>query len=166
MIASVYCDGGVIGRNPSPHGGTWAYCRIDQAGVRVDHASGYVFPVIPGNTVSNNVSELYAAVRALESLPDGWTGTLYTDSHVTECRVNRPRKASMKGVPCGLVEDLENVVDRLGTITVVLLGGHPTKAELYAGMRKDGMLVSSHNVFCDHLCSKLALEFKEKGVAT
>jgi hypothetical protein len=32
VIVAVYADGGIIHRNPSPVGGTWSWCHVDDAG--------------------------------------------------------------------------------------------------------------------------------------
>jgi hypothetical protein len=40
VIVSVYADGGVIGANPSPKGGTWAWCHVNDADHRVKSGSG------------------------------------------------------------------------------------------------------------------------------
>ena len=52
---ALYTDGGVIGQNPSPIGGTWAWCMVSEGGERTRHAYGYVTPADLGTpTVSNN----------------------------------------------------------------------------------------------------------------
>jgi hypothetical protein len=44
----LYTDGGVIGANPSPFGGTWAYCIVDTAdNQRVTCNSGVITPSRP-----------------------------------------------------------------------------------------------------------------------
>ena len=52
---ALYTDGGVIGQNPSPIGGTWAWCMVGADGTRTRHAYGSVTPADLGTpTVSNN----------------------------------------------------------------------------------------------------------------
>ena len=82
---AVYCDGGVIRRNPSPIGGTWAYIwtRTNES-VREDRGLMPVSDDWPA--ISNNHSELQALVEAMEHLPDGWAGVICTDSGVTIAR--------------------------------------------------------------------------------
>ena len=170
--AEVYCDGGCVTRNPSSLGGTFAACWVDARGERVGHAAGHVTAGEVGlPAVSNNVAELVAAVAGLEPLPDGWSGTLYTDSHVTLLRVNgaRPgnRMAKMRGIPAWLQERLVKAVARLGAFRLVLLAGHPSKKALARGRGKGGMPVSAHNVFVDGLCreeAKRVLRLVRKGV--
>lgn len=153
-VAAVYADGGIVGRNPSKVGGTWAYCRCDAVGVRLDWRAGSVTPEEAGRAeVTNNFTELLAAVLALEGLPDGWAGTLYTDSQITAYRVGRER-SKFAGIPEPLVARVAAVRARLGRYRVVLLGGHPSYAELAAGKRRDGLPCSWHNVFCDKQASR------------
>jgi hypothetical protein len=45
---------------------------------------------------------------------------------------------------------------RLGTVVPVLLDGHPTQAQLAAGVGKRGHPVSAHNVACDRACTAQA----------
>lgn len=158
MTVHLYCDGGVQGPNPSTRGGTWCYCHVNPAiDARVAWKAGIVRPADIGlPTITNNLTELLAAIEALESVSEGWAGILHTDSNVTRIRLEHD-KAKMNGIPLALQERLLRARRRVGAFTVVLLGGHPTKADLKAGRRKrDGMLVSAHNAFCDQECSRLA----------
>lgn len=165
MIAALYTDGGVIGRNPSSVGGTWAWCQVDENGVLGRWLSGIVEPIAAGlATITNNYTELLAAVEGLEKLPASWDGTVYTDSQVTLYRISKDRaKAKYNGIPAELVARVKTAKERLGAYKVVLLGGHPTRAELAAGVRKDGYPCSQHNVFCDKLCGQQAEYFKLYG---
>ncbi len=165
-VTALYTDGGVIGKNPSKIGGTFAWCYVNALGERV--ASGYgdiaAAEQIGLPTVSNNVTELMAVVMGMEALPTGWAGTIYTDSFVTLCRVEKGRRkpAKLNGVPDWLQERLAIAKGRLGDYKVVLLGGHPTKAELAAGVSGNGFPVSEHNVWCDKQCNKVADEVRAK----
>ncbi|VTT98912.1 ---NA--- : : RNase_H [Gemmataceae bacterium] len=156
-VVAVYADGGVVAVNPSPHGGTWAWCHVDADNQRVAHASGFVPPEVVGlPTVSNNVTELIALVSALEALPDGWSGNVYTDSLNALCRVRDHATQKFKACPDHLKERVVKVRRRLGALTFTLLGGHPTRADLRAGHRPDGLPVSEHNVWCDKSCGERA----------
>lgn len=160
-IAAMFCDGGVIGRNPSMLGGTVCFCLVDQADTIVRHCSGIVTPQSCGvRHITNNLTELLAAVNGLEALPEGWTGNVFTDSLVTLRRISGGK--SFRGIPDQLRARVALVLTRLGSYKVHLLGGHPTKAELAAGVRSDGKPVSQHNVFCDRECTRLAREFQSK----
>lgn len=57
---ALFCDGGVISKNPSTIGGTWA-ARLVIEDKPVRHDSGIVFPLdIYGEPVSNNLTEMLA----------------------------------------------------------------------------------------------------------
>jgi ribonuclease HI len=151
---NLYTDGGCISANPSLHGGTWAWCCVDETDRRIEFESGVVLPSdVSMKHITNNLTELLAAIKGLESMTDDWCGTLFTDSQITLRRVEkRILNPKMNGIPDSLVERLAIQKRRLGDYKVKLLGGHPTKSELKMGRRKDGAPCSSHNVFCDQLC--------------
>ncbi len=157
---ALYCDGGVVLKNPSLLGGTWAYCGIDENGAKVSKASGVVTPSELGKKViSNNFTELLAALNALESVPHDWEGTLYTDSLVTLRRVTTGN--SFKGISNTMKE--RTLARRKGRkYKVVLLSGHPSRAELRRGVGKRGTPVSVHNVWCDEECKKQAEKLLER----
>ncbi|HRH46677.1 MAG TPA: hypothetical protein PKY82_33845, partial [Pyrinomonadaceae bacterium] len=67
-IVALYCDGGVISMNPSPIGGTWAWCGVNAKGERVIEQSG-AFPAPESRPVSNNHTEQIAITKALEAMP-------------------------------------------------------------------------------------------------
>ncbi len=155
LPVSIFCDGGVCGPNPSNIGGTWCWCWVDDQGERTKVEHGIVTPRdIKLPTVTNNVTELLAALYALESVPVAWEGTLYTDSLITLRRVTT--SSAFKNVP----NDLRiRVLDRRRTrkYKVKLLAGHPTKADLRLGYKgKFNKPVSEHNHFCDLRCRALS----------
>ena len=76
---ALYCDGGVIGRNPSSQGGVWAWCGVDKNGTRIIEKGGFV-PAPPGVQITNNHTEQIAICLALEAMPDGWSGLVCSDS--------------------------------------------------------------------------------------
>ena len=157
----LYTDGGVIGKNPGKDGGTWAWCLVNEAdGVTVEgERSGIVEAGWLGlPAISNNVTELAAVVFGLEALPHGLVPVhWFTDSNVTLLRMT---KATCKwnGVPVELKKRALAVRNRIASAT--LLGGHPSRSELAAGVRKDGFPVSIHNVRCDELCGQQAEAFR------
>lgn len=160
-MLQLFTDGGVIGPNPSPLGGTWAWCLVVNNDRIAYHASGIVTPKDIGlPTVSNNVTELLAAVEGLDNAvpqPVDW----FTDSGVTLWRLTTGKKWA--GVPDWL--KARAIACRPGVKSATLLGGHPNKAELASGRRKDGKPVSEWNVWCDHECNRLAAEFRAKAGA-
>lgn len=152
----LFSDGGCVGPNPSPIGGMWAFCHVSYDMNTLVYSDTHIItPEEVGlPTVSNNVSELYAAIRALEYVPAGHHVTLHTDSVITLRRVLNPLNAGMVGVPDLLQERLVGAAQRLGEIKVILVGGHPTKAELASGVKqKNGLPVSRWNVLCDQTCN-------------
>jgi len=159
-IVALYADGGVIFKNPSTVGGTWAFCGVNAADQRVLEKYGAV-PATPNRPITNNHTEQIAITLALEAMPDGWSGTVYLDSQIALGRVfknwserNLPRNISMRS---------KAAVARIGQIETVLLQGHPTKADLACGIgKKRGLPVSEHNVWADKSCHKAAEEFLEK----
>jgi hypothetical protein len=155
-VASVYCDGGVIGRNPSRRGGTWAWRHIDRKGFLLRMGSGVVRPEDAGMpTITNNLTELLAALEGMALLPDGWAGAIWTDSNVTLLRLRGGKK--FNGIPTVMVERTKSELARLGLFQAKLLGGHPTENELFLGRKlKSGLPVDWQNVYCDRECTRLA----------
>lgn len=159
-IVEIYTDGGVIKKNPSEIGGTWAWVGVDADGRAVVERYGAV-PCPPNRKITNNHTEQIAIVKALEEMPDGWSGKVLSDSNCALGRVFKGR--SEKNLPKNISERSKKAVRRLGEIETVLLQGHPTKKDLASGIgAKRGLPVSIHNVRCDELCGLAAKEFLEK----
>lgn len=152
LVAAVYADGGCIKCNPSPIGGTWATCHVTCEGTRRFVAYGIVRTKDTGTKVTNNQTEFYALLMGLEALPNGWSGAVYSDSDVTLQRFFR--NATARNIPADWHNRMFRCLDRLGTLTPVLLSGHPTKKELEVGVSRSGHPVSEHNVFCDRMCTE------------
>ena len=157
LTYDVYCDGGVIGRNPSAYGGTWAWTLVNSAGKRLECDSGVVEPKTWGlQKITNNFTELYAALQALQAMPKGWQGFLWTDSRITYYRLTSSNK--FNGIP----EDLQQLCIKLRMIrtwTIMHLGGHPTRSDLEVGYDERGLPVSIYNVWCDKECKRQAKLF-------
>jgi ribonuclease HI len=158
----IYCDGGVIARNPSEVGGTWAWCLVVDDTMKL-YRSGVIVPVA-GTVITNNMSELYAAIMAIETLPRGWDGTIRSDSRVTIGRISRGW--NLRNVP----EDLARLVDAvrtrladeadLGFATFELVQGHPSREDLARGVgRKRNLPVSKWNVWCDRECNRVGAQY-------
>lgn len=151
MDNQLYVDGGVVLKNPSPIGGTYAY-RLLKDGLVVSEG-GFFIPssdLGPGATISNNVTEMLALIKGLQALPKDWNGTVFSDSMVTLGRAFMGWK--LKGVPLWLRGSFEDVTKGLinwEKFGHTLLSGHPTKAHLACGVGKHGLPVSEHNVWCD-----------------
>lgn len=155
----LYCDGGLIGPNPSLIGGTWCWVWINN-GEYLRHSSGIITPEdFEMSVISNNVSELIAALRALKSTPKGWNGTLCSDSQVTLRRLTGNPKFT--NTPRWLI-DRVLAVRRTRKFKTKLIAGHPTIKELKQGFAdRNGLPTSKWNVFCDQECCRLAAKFKE-----
>lgn len=158
-IIALYCDGGVIKRNPSHIGGTWAFCGINAEGERVLSRGG----VVPANgkPVTNNHTEQIAITLALEAMPDGWSGVVYSDSQIALGRVFKGW--STKNLPRNISERSKAALRRLGKVRYVHLKGHPTKEELRNGVdNRFGCPVSIFNVWCDAECSRQSRAYLSK----
>jgi ribonuclease HI len=157
-IVALYTDGGCIGHNPSTKGGTWAWCGVNKKNERVVERGGYV-KAPPGRPVTNNHTEQIAIVLALEAMPDGWSGMVCSDSMIALGRVFKGWKT--KNLPQNIIDRTKAAVTRMGAIETRLLQGHPTKADLQAGVgKKRGFPVSIHNVFCDEECGRQSKRFE------
>jgi ribonuclease HI len=159
-IVAIYTDGGVILKNPSTIGGTWAWCAVDADGNRVIERGGVV-PARDGQQITNNHMEQIALTLALEAMPEGWSGTVYSDSMIALGRVFKGWR--LKNLPANVAKRSAAAVARLGEIQTVLLQGHPTKADLARGIgAKRNLPVSIFNVWCDAECGRQAKAFLEK----
>ena len=155
MTGKLYCDGGVIGGNPSGIGGTWAARLTDYAGQVIREESG-VITVRASQmlVVTNNLTEMLALLKGLSFLPAGWTGTVCSDSQITLGRAFLGWKWS--GIPNWMHVEYQRQhlrILRWDQLNPVLHDGHPTKAQLAAGIGKRGHPVSEHNVWCDKACT-------------
>lgn len=155
-----YADGGVIGRNPSLDGGTWAWCIVHRDD-EVQCGSGIITPAEAGmEVITNNLTELLAIVRLMQHLDDGWDGVIHTDSWITVCRI-RNKKPAFNGIPEWLQDELWRHRKRLA-YSVEHLDGHPTKEQLESGIGKRGNKCSKWNVLCDELCNEEAMKFRRQ----
>ncbi len=156
MIAGVYADGGVIGKNPSEIGGTFAY-RLVMIDNRCFGTGAVLTPDRTGGSVTNNQTEMLAVLTGLSKVPDDWSGTVYSDSMVTLGRIFHGWK--WQNIPPWMHRIFTAQRARLTRwdgIKYVLLDGHPTKAQLATGVGKRGHPVSIHNVWCDQACREAA----------
>lgn len=155
-MISIFCDGGCIVKNPSIYGGTWCYVLVED-NKSISTASGIILPNDVGlPAITNNLSELFAALKGLAAAPTGWQGALYTDSLITLRRITTGEK--FNGIPQKLREKTLEL-RRGRKWQGILLSGHPTKAQLEIGIGRKGRPVSKWNVYCDQECKRLATEF-------
>jgi ribonuclease HI len=157
---ALFADGGVIGSNPSAIGGTWAW-RWVREGAESCSFSGVITPQQAGlPAITNNLTEMLALVSGLQALPASWAGVVYSDSQITLGRIFLGWK--WKNIPLWLHHEYQQARARLvnwDKIQWVLLQGHPTRAELAAGIGSRGYPVSEHNVWVDKTCGERAAEF-------
>lgn len=151
-VKTLYVDGGVIydgSAGGSTIGGTWGIVGTDENDEMVFEDSGFI--KMTDRDTTNQHSEMAAAIYALEKMPLGWSGTLASDSKITLGRLFEGHRT--KNLPQELVERARLALDRLGVITPKHLDGHPTKAQLKAGIGKRGNPVNKWQVRCDQLCN-------------
>lgn len=173
----LFADGGVIGKNPSPTGGTWAYCipEFENAQNNYFGAAGiltlYYAPekIIP---VTNNQTEMLAILKGFDALPENWIGTIYSDSMVTIGRIKNGKKGlqvggwEWKNIPAWMYMRYNYHRKRFlnfKDFQYVQLDGHPTKAQLESGIGKRGNPTHKYNVWCDEKCGEIGKVFLETG---
>ncbi len=153
MIAHLYTDGGVIQKNPSPIGGTWAYCIVID---NIVHSSGSGVIGVSSDwpTVSNNYSEMMAMIRGLEAISTYRVlFDVSCDSAVTIGRI--VNSYAWRNLPNDLVLRYQKLRERFNDfkgIDFVQLDGHPTRDQLRSGIGHRGHPVSQWNVWCDKQC--------------
>jgi len=151
----LFCDGGVVGANPSLIGGTYAWrLVVDDAPVA---EGAYFISTVDARVpaVTNNLTEMLAVIKGLEALPVDWCGTVLSDSQITLGRLFLGWK--WNNIPAWAHHRFQAVRARLvhfDKFEHVLLAGHPTRAQLAAGIGRHGYPVSIHNVWCDQACGK------------
>lgn len=167
----LFCDGGVIGANPSGIGRTWAFKRIHVSDFDAGQApvvyseSGVITPRKAGMpSITNNLTEMLALLKGLASLDKDWNGTIYSDSQITLGRAFMGWK--WKNIPMWMHAEFQRERARLwrwDEIKYVLLDGHPTIAQLAAGIGKRGGPVSEHNVWCDQACTAAGQDYLQRA---
>jgi ribonuclease HI len=156
-VTALYSDGSVVKSNPSPIGGSWAWCAVDADNQRIIEQSGFLAPSARMNRITNNHTEFVAALAALAAMPDGWSGDLVVDSQVTMHRITTIRHsaaAPIPNLPDAWVKRAAAVLNRLGTVALFVCAGHPSATDLAAGITPNGIRVSPHNVWCDKECTR------------
>lgn len=159
LITSVYCDGGLLAMNRL--GGVWSWCGVNITGHRVYSQRGTVLQIQPHRPVTNNHTEQIAIIKALEALPKGWSGTVYSDSNVALGRIFD--KFGTKNLPTNIIQRSIDAVERLGKLKGSLLQGHPTENDLIRGIgERRNLPVSIHNHFVDISCELEKKEYFDK----
>lgn len=162
-MLTLYTDGGVIQRNPSPFGGTWAWVLVDDDEIQ-DQGWGIIAPDIMGVLfVTNNQTELLAVIMGLKSLYKDEIAHICSDSEITLGRLFRG--SPFNNIPKWMINGLYKEKARLehfSRFTYELMDGHPTQEQLRSGKGKKGHTTSKWNVWCDQKCNQLASEYMEK----
>jgi ribonuclease HI len=169
-IIAVYCDGGCIKKNPSTIGITWAFTAINAAQEQVIKRGG----VVPytNKPLTNNHAEQIAIVLALEAMPEGWSGHVYSDSR---CALGRVFRAwSTHNLSQDIIDRSKAALPRLGRVGYTLLKGHPTPEWLERGYSDvlsdfntngngvEYLPVSQFNVWADKECGRQARTYLNK----
>lgn len=160
----LYTDGGVILKNPSPIGGTFAWVIVINDKV-VDSEVGVITPIeMMTDLVTNNQTELLAAIHGLHNIAGMEKDVIvHSDSSTTIGRVFK--KFPFNNIPDWMVMLLKREQKRLEhfrTFRYVQLDGHPTKQQLAQGFGKRGNPVSKWNVLCDQMCNDAAQKYLDE----
>jgi ribonuclease HI len=155
-VSRLYADGGVIHSNPSEIGGMWAFRAVTENGVVILEHGGVV-PATSQRRITNNQTEVIALVLALEAMPEGWSGKVYSDSQFALGVMFEELR--WRTAPPNVLQRAEAAVARAGQITAIHLKGHPTQAELAKGFARCGTPVSVHQVWCDKKCTELGRSY-------
>lgn len=155
QVVAIFADGGLLGFKK--HGGTWAWCGVDKEGKRVLMYSGVMEEAKVGYVVTNNHSEQMAILQAIEMMPPGWSGNVYSDSFIALGRVFHGFRR--ENLPDEIHQRSMAAVKKLGTIKTGNLKGHPFEADLRAKKKQrtegSGFLPTSiHNYWCDKKCEE------------
>lgn len=162
----LFADGGVIEHNPSTIAGTWAV-RLLAGETVLQEQSGVITLAEAGlEAITNNQTELLAIVRGLALLPNDWCGAVCSDSQNALGRCWWGWKWT--NIPPWLHAEYQRErrrLKRFNDFNIVLLDGHPNRAQLAAGIGKRGHLVSEHNVAVDKACGQAAADYLKRLAA-
>lgn len=181
-LPRLFTDGGLLSQNPSPLGGSWAWCRVERGSVVAEGAGVIWAAEMPDRMVTSNQAEFYAVWQAFRALDDGEIIDVYLDSDVTLSRWYGDGRFGRKGIPAVWWDGMNAELRRHGGSNWHHLAGHPStrpnggdgKSDLERGykLRKDGSPgepVSEWNVYVDRLCTlharlgNLVLECRSLG---
>ena len=146
---AAWVTGASIGGNPSKVGCAWAWCHVNRSGDCFFVGSGVTVPKDLGVlVVGEHVAELWAAVCALQGLPDNWSGKLYMKaSSITCMRLTDPWNASMDGVPSFVVDKLRHHRQRIPDLGLVVYK---------AGAANRARYKNEHEDYVDGICTAVA----------
>jgi len=130
----LYADGGVILKNPSIIGGTWAWILVDTDNETMIKAAAGAFPPslfreMGGAPVTNNQTEMFALLRGLLELPVYRPVAVYSDSMVTLGRLwNGYRWKNIPQLLHDWHKEVRAKITDWNRFQIILLSGHPTRA--------------------------------------
>lgn len=143
-LYDLYADGGVILKNPSKIGGTYAWVLVDGDKLFHEYSSVLTPQLAWVDAVTNNQTELHAVLDgvmwALDH--DVKIGRIFTDSQVTYGRLYK--SWSLKNIPPWMVDNYN----------YLLYYVHKTRGFLVKGHNGD-----KWNEYCDKLCRQEAERF-------
>lgn len=174
-VRELYCDGGLMKKNPSSIGGSWAFCGVDsERKLLIAYADIVVCK--ESQIISNNTTETIAICKALELMPIGWDGTIISDSKVALTRTFSNPKFT--GCPGNVRIRLKEAFNRLKVKNYIHVAGHPIITELKGEFGFDNetnlplsrklsdsgkqMPCSKHNAYVDALCNQVMKEYFEE----
>ena len=143
-IVDLYADGGVIKKNPSTIGGTYAFVLVWK-GQELESESGVLTPKAMGKpAVTNNQMELYAVMCGVAWARDEGLKIehIYSDSQVTLGRLYKNWK--LNGIPLWMEI----------SFNVLKYDIHKTRGVYVRGHNGD-----KWNEMCDQLCRQEAENF-------
>lgn len=166
-MLKVFVDGGLLGRNPSPIGGTYGIVYIQIDDTVISELSGVIDAETLGYNgfVSNNVSELYALCLGILKITPvhGLEVHFYSDSEITLGRVFCGD--ALNNVPDWLKEMTRNArlhLRKLNLKGYTLLAGHSSIADCAAGWNKAKNLPASKwNTHVDRMCNQARAKYEK-----
>ena len=168
-MSILYADGGCIGSNPSPIGGTWAYVLIHNDGETIlKQDSGVITAEEMECPCTNNQMEFYAILRGMINANPNRLKMVCSDSNITLGRFFKGW--SITNIPTWMLKSfremklLYNTNPFTGAIKMkyTLIDGHPTKDQLENGFGKRGHITSKFNVLCDQMCNDAGIKYLKK----
>lgn len=161
-LALVVSDSGTIGKNGQALGITYSYCLIDDMGELIKEVSG-----VSTDYKTSPMGETYGCLKALEEVTRGqkinfWCDCLYALKMTFESDFHDGYFWKSKKLDPRLVEMREELKTRLdfNDISIELLKGHASKAQIQVGHDGKGKRTSIWNNRVDANCTEEAEKFK------
>lgn len=154
-IQSIWTDAGLLSRNPSDKGSVWAGVYVGQGGNVLMTKKGHLLCNQTLPSITSHVAELYAIIRALDSVPSEWTGEVYSDNETAIGWYFQTYKVN--ALPALVLREMLTSRNRLFNfpkIEFAVCKSNPTQKELMYKRALDGtdMPVSIYNKMADKIC--------------